>query len=261
MVRLQIFRLAHTLTGQPSRLEGGFSPEGGCWPAGRGRTRCGGWDPATGKPVRTLTGHNGAVTGGGGQHPTGGLASGGDRLSTRGIFPGTPALTGQQLGVCEGRVQPDGRLLARLRQDGAAVGPGHRHRAHPDRPRRSQGVVFSPDGRLLAPRGTRRCGCGTRPPASPRTLTGHTGPRSGVQPRRAAAGQQRRRQDGAAMGPGHRQAARTLTGHSDRSGGGVQPRRAAAGRPRRQDGAAVGPGHRQARAHPDRPHVGRGSGV
>ena len=81
------------------------------------------------------------------------------------------------------------------------------------------------------------------------------GPGCGVQPGRAAARHRRRRQDGAAVGPGHRRApAHPHRPRTARSGGGVQPGRAAARhRQRRRDGAAVGPGHRRAPAHPHRP--------
>ena len=57
---------------------------------------------------------------------------------------------------------------------------------------------------------TARCGCGTRPPASPVGAALQTGSgllacaRGGVQPRRQAAGQRRRRRHGAAVEPGHR---------------------------------------------------------
>ena len=106
------------------------------------------------------------------------------------------------------------------RQDGAAVGSGHRRLpAHPDRPHQ-HGL-----------------GCG-------------------VQPGRAAARHRRPRQDGAAVGPGHRR----LPAHPDRPhqhGLGLwRSARTAAARHRqpRRYGAAVGPGHRRPPAHPDRPH-------
>ena len=105
---------------------------------------------------------------------------------------------------------------------------------------------------------TGRCGCGTRPPASPPPpCDGHDGAvtRRGVLPGRAAAGQRRRRRDGAAVGPGHRPARRHPRRPRRRGlRRGVLPGRAPAGQRRqRRDGAAVGPGHRPARRHPRRP--------
>ena len=69
------------------------------------------------------------------------------------ITPGPHPHRPHQRGL-RGGVQP-GRAAARhrqLRQDGAAVGPGHRRvPAHPHRPHeQGLGVAFSPDGRLLA---------------------------------------------------------------------------------------------------------------
>ena len=122
--------------------------------------------------------------------------------------------------------------------------------AHPHRPHRLGLPAWRSartGGCSPPPATTRRRGCGTRPPASClRTLTGHTGcgHRRGVQPGRAAARHRQRRQDGAAVGPGHRRAAcapspATPTPLGQR--GGVQPGRAAARhRQRRRDGAAVG---------------------
>ena len=76
--------------------------------------------------------------------------------------------------------------------------------------------------------------------------------RGGVQPRRQAAGQRRRRWHGAAVEPGHRPARRrTSPRHQQperRARGGVQPPRQPAGqRRRRWHGAAVEPGQRPPR--------------
>ena len=93
------------------------------------------WDPATGTEQRALTGHTGRVN-----------------------------------GVA---FSPDGRLLASCGddEDGAAVGPGYRHRAaRPDRPHWPGQRCGVQPGRAAARqlRATRPCGCGTRSQASTR---------------------------------------------------------------------------------------------
>ena len=233
--------------------------------------------PPGGPLLRTLTGHDGEVDGGGGQ---------------RGRPP---------------------RGLRRQRRDGAGVGPGHRRAAaHPDRPP-WRGRWRWRSARTAAARSpaatTGRCGCGTWTPAWPlHTLTGHDGEVAGGggQRGRPPRGLRRRRRDGAGVGPRHRRAAahpdrprrrggwrwrsartaaarspaasdgtvrvwdldtgaplHALTGHHGgvRCGGGQRGRPPRGLRRQRRDGAGVGPGHRCAAAHPDRPpRWGRGGG-
>ena len=215
------------------------------------------WDPATGEHLRTLTGQTGMVYG---------VAFSPDgRLLATASSDGTARLwdpaTGRHLRSLAGHTgtvygvafSPDGRLLATVSGDKTvrlwdpATG-GHLRTltGHTDA---VVGVAFSPDGRLLATAGggddkTAR----VWDPATGkhlRTLTGHTGMVVGVAfspDGRAARHRQPRRQDGAGVGPGHRQA----PAHPDRPHrrclrGGVQPGRAAARHhQRRQDGASVG---------------------
>ena len=134
-----------------------------------------------------------------------------------------------------GGVRP-GRQAARQRRrrrDGAVVGPGHRSGAvHPGGPHRlGVAVAFARTaGCSPAPATTGRCGCGTRPPASPPAhrwkVTPAGCPAVAFSPGRAAARQRRRRPDGAVVGPGHRPARRaSLEGHTVRgAGGGVLAR-------------------------------------
>ena len=221
-------RLWDPATGQPAAtLEGHAggvwrwrSPRtGGCWPApaATGRCGCGTRPPASPPPPSKAT----TAGSGGGVLP--GRAAAGQRRRRRDgaavgpghrparRHPGRPHRRGVGGGVLPGRAAAGQR---RRRRDGAAVGPGHRPaRRHPRRPHRpGQRRWRSPrtGGCWPAPATTGRCGCGTRPPASPPPPSTATpaGRGGGVLPGRAAAGQRQRRRDGAAVGPGHRPARR-----------------------------------------------------
>ena len=114
---------------------------------------------------------------------------------------------------------------APARRHGAVVGPGHRpaHRqAPPGRPAPRAAWWRWRSARTAscwpAPTATARCGCGTRPPASPPAGPSAPTPaaaacwRGGVQPGRQAAGQRRQRRHGAVVEPGHRPARRQALG-------------------------------------------------
>ena len=169
-------------------------------------------------------------------------------------------------GVTRGGVQPRRQAAGqrRRRWHGAAVEPGHRPPRRRAPPRHAAPVApgAACAGWRSAPMAScwpartamARCGCGTRPPATP-SARPSTPPapvrrvRGGVQPRWQAAGQRRRRWHGAAVEPGHRPARRRAPPHRPapwrRERGGVQPRWQAAGqRRRRRHGAAVESGHR-----------------
>ena len=117
------------------------------------------------------------------------------------------------------------------------------------------GTTAEPPALAIPPRHRTRCPAGSGPAITPGPHPDRPRRRGlgrGVQPGRAAARHRQRRQDGAAVGPGHRR----VPAHPDRPrrrgpGGGVQPGRAAARhRQRGRDGAAVGPGHRRAACAP-----------
>ena len=194
----------------------------------------------------------------------------------QGMLPADP------YSVCAVAFSPSGKLLASADADGTvrlwnpATGRAVGAPLHATARHGVYGVAFSPDGKLLASAdgdGTVRLwnpATGRPVGDPPRQRPDHRPvrrARGGVQPRRQAAGQRRRRRHGAAVEPGHRPPRRHDPPRQRPVGrvrGGVQPRRQAAGqRRRRRHGAAVEPGHRppRRRAHPvpHRPFGGHGA--
>ena len=155
-----------------------FSPDGTRIASGSGDKTVRVWDAATGQPVgEPLTGHTGSVSSVAFSPDGTRIVSGSDDKTVR-VWD---ADTGQPVGAAADRPHRRG--------DQRGVQP-RRHAAS------------SPAA------STRRCGCGTRPPANPsaQPLTGHTGAVNSVafspDGTRIASGS--RRQDGAGVGRGHR---------------------------------------------------------
>ena len=280
-------RLWDVATGQPHGApahrphrrgeRGGVQPRRArCWPppAPTGRCGCGTWPPAdpTAQPARPATptrctGWRSARTG-----ALLATASGDRTVRLWDVATGQPhgaPLTGHTDAVLGVAFSPDGRLLATASADQTvrlwdvadrpySIGrPAHRPHRHGDR----RGVQPGRAHCWPPPATTRRCGCGTWPPANPTAhpLTGHTDAvyGGGVQPRRAHCWPPpapTRRCGCGTWPPANPTGAPAHRPHRRGQRGGVQPGRARSGhRQRRPDGAAVGRGHRPTRTAPRSP--------
>ena len=162
---------------RPHRLGAGrwrSAPTAPAWPPPATTGRCGSGTPPPASTSRTLTGHTGwvrAVAFSPRRHP---LATASDDGTVRIWDPAT----GQHLAhphrphrLGDGRwrsppTAPPGHR--QRRPDGAALGPRHRRaRPHPHRPHRPGSARWRspPTAPSSPPATTRRCGCGTPPPA------------------------------------------------------------------------------------------------
>ena len=180
-------RLWDAATGKPVAILAGhegpsavaFSPDGTRVLTGTRDNTARLWDAATGKPWPPSP-DNGLVTVAfspdGTRVLTGSLGQDGAAVG-RGHRQAVATLTGHTAPSRRWRSRPTAPACYRDRgQDGAAVGRGHRQAVRPSARTRSVGGVLA-DGAELTGCGTRRRGCGTRPPARlVRTLAGHTGP-------------------------------------------------------------------------------------
>jgi WD40 repeat protein len=190
-------RLAHELGGYTSRWfstptvdDVAFSPDGRLLATGQADKTAQLWDPATGKHLRTLTGHDDRVWGVA-FSPDGRLLAISSWDKTARLWdPATGkhlrTLTGHDDEVVGVAFSPDGRLLATTSRDKTArlwdPATGEPLRTLTGHDDAVVGVAFSPDGRLLAT-GSRDQTARLWDPATGeplRTLTGHAGAVVGV---------------------------------------------------------------------------------
>ena len=136
-----------------------FSPDGRLLATGNQDHTVRLWDPATGKHLRTLTGHTASVEGVAFSPDGHLLASASDDKTARLWDPATGkhlrTLTGHHPGfVKDVAFSPDGRLLASASDDKTArlwdPATGEHLRTLTGHTGSVEGVAFSPDGRLLA---------------------------------------------------------------------------------------------------------------